>query len=77
MPTPHIPARVSPALADLYRRVRAMAEDERTSALVDYLDDLRREFDWASAELKALGFCAPCYLSGLTRGDDHDCSGET
>ena len=77
MPTPHIPARVSPALADLYRRVHAMAEDEQTSALVDYLEDLRREFDWASAELKALGFCAPCYLSGLTRGDDHHCSGET
>jgi hypothetical protein len=53
-----------------------MAEDARIEALVDYLDDLRREFDWASGELKTLDFCAPCYLSALGCGHDHDCSGE-
>lgn len=76
MPTPKIPARISPALADLYRKMHAMAEDARIEALVDYLDDLRREFDWASGELKTLDFCAPCYLSALGCGHDHDCSGE-
>lgn len=75
MPIPKIPSRISPALADLYRRVHAMAEDERTSALVDYLDDLRREFDWASAELSALGFCARCYLTELKHNGE-DCDGE-
>ncbi len=77
MPTPKIPPRVSPALANLFRQVHAMAEDDQISALLDYLDVLRREFDWTSAELKALDFCAPCYLAELTGGDDHDCRGES
>jgi hypothetical protein len=44
--------------------------------LVDYLHDLRQEFDWAAAELKTLGFCAPCYFSILDDGDEHDCPEE-
>lgn len=44
--------------------------------LVDYLDDLRKEFDATAADLKTLGFCAPCYLSILDDGDDHDCPEE-
>lgn len=73
MPSPKIPPRFSPLMADLYQRLHAIAESDRMTALVDYLEDLRKEFDWAAAELKPLGFCAPCYLSQLDDGDDHDC----
>ena len=73
MPSPKITPRFSPLMADLYQRLHAIAESDRMTALVDYLADLRLEFDWVAAELKALGFCAPCYLSGLDDGDDHDC----
>jgi hypothetical protein len=73
MPSPKIPPRFSPFMADIYQRLHAIAESERTTALVDYLEDLRKEFDWAAAELKKLGFCTPCYLSQLDDGDDHDC----
>jgi hypothetical protein len=76
MPTPKVPPRFSPMLADLYQRLHAIAESERMTSLVDYLEDLRKEFDWAAAELKTLGFCAPCYLSELDNGDGHDCVGE-
>jgi hypothetical protein len=51
-------SRLSPQLAALFAQLDAMADSERMTQLVDYLDDLRREFDWA-AELKAMGFCAP------------------
>lgn len=52
-------SRLSPQLAALFAQLDAMAESERMTQLVDYLADLRREFDWAAAELKAMGFCAP------------------
>lgn len=77
MPTPQNPPRLSPKmsprLAEVQKMLNAFAESERMTVLVDYLEDLRREFDWAAAELKALGFCTPCYLSDLDDGDDHDC----
>lgn len=76
MPLPNIPPRVPPPLAELYQRLHAIAESERTTSLVDYIEDLRREFDWVSAELKTLGFCTPCYLSELDDGNDHDCAEE-
>ncbi len=69
-PQPQLP--LSPRLAELQQMVNALAESERMTQLVDYLDDLRKEFDWAAAELKALGMCAPCYFSELDNGDDHD-----
>ncbi len=74
--SPKIAPRMSPRLADLQKLLDAIAESERMTALVDYLEDLRREFDWAAAELKTLGFCTPCYLTELDDGDDHDCVGE-
>jgi len=73
MPLPKLPPRLSPRMAEIYQLFQALAETERTTALVDYLHDLRKEFDWAAAELKGLGFCAPCYLSQLDDGDDHEC----
>lgn len=76
MPTPKIPPRMSPRLAEMYEMLIGIAESERTTALVDYIEDLRREFDWVAAELKQLGFCTPCYLSELDDGDHHDCVGE-
>ena len=53
-----------------------LAKSERMDQLVNYLHDLRQEFDWAAAELKTLGFCAPCYFSILDDGDEHDCPEE-
>ena len=76
MPSPKYPSRFSPQLAELYLRLHAIAESDRVTSLVDYIEDLRREFDWVSAELKTLGFCTPCYLSELDDGDDHDCAEE-
>lgn len=76
MTTPKVPPRMSPRLAELQQLLHSVAESERTTALVDYIDDLRREFDWAATELKGLGFCAPCYLSNPDHGDDHDCAEE-
>lgn len=73
MPTPKLPPRLSPRMAEIYQLFHAIAESDRTTALVDYLEDLRREFNWVAAELKGLGFCTPCYLSELDDGDDHDC----
>lgn len=77
MPTPkkprRLPPEVPPALNELFERLLVIEQDQRTMLLVDYLEDLRREYDWVAAELKKLGFCAPCYLSGLDDGDDHDC----
>jgi hypothetical protein len=73
MPAPKTPPHFSPKLTELHRMLHALAESERMTALVDYLEDLRKEFDWAAAELKGLGFCAPCYLTELDDGDDHDC----
>lgn len=73
MTTPKLPPHFSPRLAEMHRLLHALADSDRMTALVDYLEDLRREFDWVSAELKGLGFCAPCYLSELDDGDDHDC----
>lgn len=73
MPTPKIPPRLSPRMAEIYQIFHAVAESERVTVLVDYLSDLRREFDFVSAELKTLGFCAPCYLTELDDGGDHDC----
>ncbi len=69
MPTP----KMSPHLAEVQKLLDAFAESERMTMLVDYLENLRREFDWAAAELKELGFCAPCYLSVPDDDDDHDC----
>ncbi len=76
MPAPKIPPRFSPRLAELYQSLYAIADSERMTALVDYIEDLRKEFDAVSAELKELGFCTPCYLTELDDGDDHDCVGE-
>jgi hypothetical protein len=70
---PRKPFAFSPKLAEIQAMLNAVAESDRMTRLVDYLEDLRKEFDWAAAELKTLGFCAPCYLSELDDGDDHDC----
>lgn len=64
---------LSPKYAGLQAMLNELAKTERTERLVDYLHNLREEFDWAAAELKTLGFCAPCYFSILDDGDDHDC----
>jgi hypothetical protein len=71
-PQPHL----SPRLAEIRQMLNAVAESERMTQLVDYLHDLRKEFDAAAAELKTLGFCAPCYLSDMEDDDDHDCAEE-
>ena len=84
MPPPKLPPRtvsqkplpLSPKYAGLQAMLNELAKTERTTQLVDYLHDLRQEFDWAAAELKTLGFCAPCYFSILDDGDDHDCPEE-
>ncbi len=73
---PQKPLPLSPKLAGLQAMLNELAKTERTTQLVDYLHDLRQEFDWAAAELKTLGFCAPCYFSILDDGDDHDCPEE-
>jgi hypothetical protein len=73
---PQKPLPLSPKLAGLQAMLNELAKSERTDRLVDYLHDLRQEFDWAAAELKTLGFCAPCYFSILDDGDDHDCPEE-
>lgn len=67
---------LSPKLAALQAMLDELAKSERMTRLVDYLDDLRKEFDATAADLKTLGFCAPCYLSILDDGDDHDCPEE-
>lgn len=74
--TPQAPLPLSPKLAGLQQMLNELAKSEQTTRLVDYLHDLRQEFDWAAAELKMLGFCAPCYFSILDDGDDHDCPEE-
>lgn len=76
MPPPKNPPRSSPAIAELFQRRHAIAEIERMALLVDDIEDLLRKFDRVAAELKTLGFCAPCYLSELDNGDYHDCVGE-
>ena len=73
---PQKPLPLSPKLAGLQAMLNELAKSEPTDRLVDYLHDLRQEFDWAAAELKTLGFCAPCYFSILDDGDDHDCPEE-
>lgn len=77
MPFPNVPPRqspkLSPRLAEFQKLLDAIAESKRMTALVNYLHDLRAEFDAVAAELKGLGFCAPCYLSQPDDGDDHDC----
>lgn len=72
MPTPKPPPPLSPRMAEIYALFHAIAQSDRTTTLVDYLEDLRREFDWVSAELKELGFCAVSYLSERGEGDDDD-----
>ena len=72
MPTPKPQQPLSPRLAEIYRLFRALADTERQTALVDYLDDLSLEFDWVSSKLKELGFCASSYLSERGKGDDDD-----
>jgi hypothetical protein len=76
MTSPKIPRRLSPALAEIYNQLQAVAESGRITALVDYLDDLCEELDWVSGELNALGFCASAYLAGRGDGDGHDCPEE-
>jgi hypothetical protein len=76
MPLPKLPSRLSPRLAEIYQLFHALAESERTTALVDYLEDLCLELDWVSAELKALGFCASSYLAERGGGGDYDFSDE-
>lgn len=73
---PYQPIPLSPKLAGLQAMLNELAKSERMEQLVNYLHDLRQEFDWAAAELKTLGFCAPCYFSMLDDGDDHDCPEE-
>ncbi len=77
MPTPRhplkLPPQFSPGMADLFERLQVIAQDQRMTLLVDYLGELRAEFDAVAAELAEHGFCAPCYLSALDDGDDHDC----
>lgn len=73
---PNQPIPLSPKLAGLQAMLYELAKSERMDQLVEYLHDLRQEFDWAAAELKALGFCAPCYFSMLDDGDAHDCPEE-
>lgn len=73
MPVPKPLPPLSPRLAEIYQLFQGIAQSERMTALVDYLEDLRREFDSVAAELKEMGFCTPCYLSELDDGDEHDC----
>ena len=62
---------LSPRLAEIYQLFHALAETERQTALVDYLDDLCLEFAWVSAELAEHGFCASTYLLERSDGDDY------
>lgn len=73
---PNQPIPLSPKLAGLQAMLYELAKSERMDQLVNYLHDLRQEFDWTAAELKTLGFCAPCYFSILDDGDEHDCPEE-
>jgi hypothetical protein len=73
---PYQPIPLSPKLAGLQAMLYELAKSERMDQLVNYLHDLRQEFDWTAAELKTLGFCAPCYFSILDDGDAHDCPEE-
>lgn len=75
-PAPFPPARRSARVVALQQLLDGIAETERMTALVDYLHDLRKEFDATAAELKSMGFCAPCYFSMLDDDDDHDCPEE-
>jgi hypothetical protein len=75
-PTPKTSPRFSPAIVDLYQRLHAVAESERMTALVDYLDDLCLELHKVAAELEELGFCAPSYLAGCGESDGFDCAQE-
>lgn len=70
------PLPLSPKLAGLQAMLNELAKSERMDRLVNYLHDLRQEFDATAAELKTLGFCAPCYFSMLDDGDEHDCPEE-
>ena len=70
---PYQPIPLSPKLAAMQAMLNELAKSERMDQLVDYLDDLRKEFDAVAAELASMGFCTPCYLSGLDEDGGHDC----
>ena len=70
---PYQPIPLLPKLAGLQAMLNELAKSERMTQLVDYLDDLRKEFDAVAAELASMGFCTPCYLSGLDEDGGHDC----
>lgn len=94
MPAPNLPPRkaspppsktpplpLSPKLAGLQAMLNELAKTERTTQLVDYLYDLRREMLWVADRLAELDFDAFAFLSGLDEaddddGDDHDCPEE-
>ncbi len=71
--SPQQPVHLSPRLAAIQAMLNEVAKSERTSQLVEYLHDLRQEFHAVAAELASMGFCAPCYFSGLDEDGGHDC----
>jgi hypothetical protein len=91
MPAPNLPPRkappsapktptlpLSPHLAGLQAMLNELAKSERTTQLVDYLYDLRREMLWVADRLAELDFDAFAFLSELDDedDDDHDCPEE-
>lgn len=85
MPAPKLPPRkapplapkapvlpLSPKLAGLQAMLDELAKTERTTQLVDYLYDLRREMLWVADRLAELDFDAFEFLSGLDEADDDD-----
>ena len=95
MPAPKLPPRkappvapeapvlpLSPKLAGLQAMLNELAKTERTTQLVDYLYDLRREMLWVADRLAELDFDAFAFLSELDNevddddGDEHDCPEE-
>ena len=91
MPAPNLPPRkapppvpktpslhLSPKLAGLQAMLNELAKTERTTQLVDYLHDLRREMLWVADRLAELDFDAFAFLSELDDEDDdeHDCPEE-
>ena len=83
MPSPKqplsLPSEISPHLRALFDKLLVIAKDHRTMQLVDYLDELLREFHLTCAELEALDFPTIPYLADIAEddldsGDDRPCA---
>jgi hypothetical protein len=76
MPTPKqplsLPPEISPHIRELFDKLLVIAQDHRTTQLVDYLCDLRTEMLWVADELAALDFDAFDFLDGLAENDEDD-----